>query len=366
MCGLYGFSRSSDITRRMTLPLAIFMAERGHDSWGVTDGIDIFKDRACILESFEEFELEAPFYHTRAASVGAVTQANAHPFEFINTNTNKRIIGMHNGHVINHLKLKHQYEERKGFDVDSMHIFAHLVMDQPLIEIQGWGAVAWYETNTTTPNAPPVPYWSKFGNVDNLHIYELPEVGGLVFASTRRAIEIAANLAGTKLGTSYLIKDRHKYGIETTPAGNHVLVDWGKLDWGTDTNADEWEFVDGHYVHQPKKKESGTSSFGYAGSRCARGVNDQSASAIVNSHVRALTAPIHCATRACNTPLTDRDEFFCADCFRRLKIQWFGISEGDGDDPGDVTAEHPIAAATASEDILEAEILAHFGTGVDC
>src|SRR5579863_1852053 len=174
MCGIFGFDRTNETTRLMTPSLAIAMEMRGHDSWGVTDGDFIFKEAKAITEGFQDFELEGPIYHTRAASVGGVSQRNAHPFDV--TSVDVREVGIHNGHIHNYQHLKEKYK-RKDLQVDSEHIFHHLAEGLPLDDIHGWGAVAWFMRKGNRVRR----FMSKFGAWDNLHIAKMAD-GTLVFA----------------------------------------------------------------------------------------------------------------------------------------------------------------------------------------
>src|SRR5580698_6744639 len=111
MCGIFGFSRTDEVTRRMTGILADRMESRGHDSWGVTDGDFIYKETGRITEGWQELDLEGPTYHTRAASCGAVSERNAHPFDFTGSN-GLRVVGVHNGHISNWQSLKTKHNRK--------------------------------------------------------------------------------------------------------------------------------------------------------------------------------------------------------------------------------------------------------------
>jgi len=228
MCGLYGFSRTTENTQKMNGILAYAMSMRGKDSWGVTDGTMVFKKVGDITDTFVEMNYDAPLYHTRAHSVGAVTHRNAHPFAF--ETASRHVIGAHNGFVSNCQALKAKYE-RKDAEVDSEHIFMHIAEGKPVEEIAGWGAVIWYETDKLTGDQ--VRYFSKFGNQDNLHFAQLT-TGEIVFASTEMAIEMAARLAGCEVHTFYEVEEKEKYFIEQVANGRDELhmVEGGRLPWG--------------------------------------------------------------------------------------------------------------------------------------
>lgn len=226
MCGIFGFDRTNENTRRMIPLLAVAMELRGDDSWGVTDGHVLFKHPHGILQSYVDHgDLESPTYHTRGASVGAVSERNAHPFEYVSLDNAKVVVGVHNGHINNHSELKKKYEaQRKDFEVDSENIFAHLAEGLPLKEIEGYGAVVWYEYPFGKPEER-VQYISCFQN-PAMHVAKLKS-GEIVFASTDTAIKTAVRLAGLTIDTFYEIKQHQKYRVALGE-----IYDEGEFKWG--------------------------------------------------------------------------------------------------------------------------------------
>src|SRR6185369_5475907 len=115
MCGIFGFSNTTPLTRLMTPTLAICMEQRGDHSWGVTDGEAIYKRKGSIIDTFEDCDFDGPVDHTRMATVGVVSDRNAHPFRY----EGKYIVtGVHNGHISNYAALKERYKNRSTFEVD--------------------------------------------------------------------------------------------------------------------------------------------------------------------------------------------------------------------------------------------------------
>jgi hypothetical protein len=216
MCGIFGFSHLTPTTRAMAPFLAWEMEDRGHDSWGATNGTDVVKVMGPITDSYayhmdEINAWDRAIYHTRASSQGSVCVENQHPFTFSKSDAagkwQRTLIGIHNGIVSNHYQLNQKYG--RGFAVDTMHIYKHLTDRIPTGEIQGYGNLAWYEMNPTTPEG--VLYLMRF-NSDNLHVARMG-TDELVFCSTKDPIERAAAMAGTNIRTFFKLEEEHPYYI---------------------------------------------------------------------------------------------------------------------------------------------------------
>ena len=223
MCGIFQFSRTTPTTSKMTGPLAIYMEARGVDSWGASDGTLTHRSLGPITDFWSPQDvrnMNGPIYHTRHASVGAKTLRNAHPFEFAKPDGGK-IIGVHNGHIDNWHVLKHKHS-RETLECDSEHIFMHLAEGKSLADLDGWGAVIWYDIE---PTGKKRKFCSRFGNQDNLHVAELAD-STIVAASTEDSILVAARFAGIPIKQFFQIKEKVKYEILPKDFLEHQELDW--------------------------------------------------------------------------------------------------------------------------------------------
>ena len=240
MCGIAGFSHTTDVTQAMLPHLLWEIEDRGRDSWGATDGTNIIRRLGAVTSSFydhkEEINTwERGIFHTRAASHGSVTIENQHPFVFDEgepgTPTWKRtIVGIHNGIIANHQQLNTRYS--RGFDVDSMHIFKHLAERRPTGELQGYGNLAWY---TSTPEYPEgILHLCRF-NSDALHIARLT-TGEIVFCSTPDPIRRAAYMVGVGIKTFIATEEEQVYYIKFDGSEPSMFKSQQKLPFGTRTS----------------------------------------------------------------------------------------------------------------------------------
>lgn len=149
MCGIGGFSFKQDMFSEgqraiLAATLGRLNDRRGGTSWGIyipdEKNYRIIKGLGTIAENVHRMVgLDEVMLHTRLKTTGEGSVQNAHPFTIGN------IIGSHNGVLNNHYELNNRYS--RSFEVDSMHIFAHLNEDKPLDEIKGYGTIQWVEKN---------------------------------------------------------------------------------------------------------------------------------------------------------------------------------------------------------------------------
>lgn len=190
MCGLFGYQLSAEFPAHQRGVLGYLLGRsaesRGHHACGFAgyngEQITINKEQG----SFTTSKLPATMGeyltiigHTRYATVGAHTVDNAHPFRY------KHVIGAHNGGIFNHIELDKQYEER-NFTVDSQHLIAHIADEADMAELEGYGAVTWYDTRD-----PGAVYLCRMSASGDLDADVLPDGQGIVWASTRGILSAA-------------------------------------------------------------------------------------------------------------------------------------------------------------------------------
>lgn len=228
--------------------LAYEMESRGRDSWGCTNGREHIRHLGPVSKTWNESMpawIDWPYgiFHTRAASTGAVTIDNQHPF--IIDRDGVRIVGIHNGIVSNYDALNKKYS--RTFDCDSPHIFMALAGFSPTNEVCGYGNVAWYEVDLENHDTTPELHFVRF-NGDNLNIAALVS-GEIVFASTPESIKKAAMWAGGEVRTFYQVQGDREYivNVDEKDPDKHVLVEGRRLPFGNRTSYTEYPGHSGNY-----------------------------------------------------------------------------------------------------------------------
>lgn len=136
--------------------------------------------------------------HTRYATVGAQTQANAHPF-YIHP-----VVGAHNGAVYNHHELKKLYPERTEYEVDSQHLIAHIAADLPLTDMHGYGAVTWYDLRR-----PGIIFLCRLSMAGELEAEVLDGGAGVIWASTTTILSSALGAVGWYTKSKKFVLEAH-------------------------------------------------------------------------------------------------------------------------------------------------------------
>jgi glucosamine--fructose-6-phosphate aminotransferase (isomerizing) len=133
MCGIFGYVGVEADTGEMVLSALRRLEYRGYDSWGVGVGCDgtiaIEKQVGKIGTAVVDLPAaEIGFGHTRWATHGGVTQANAHPM----SDASGRLAVIHNGIIENHRQLRDRLTA-KGYSFRSetdTEVVVHLVADR--------------------------------------------------------------------------------------------------------------------------------------------------------------------------------------------------------------------------------------------
>lgn len=224
MCGLAGTSFYCPDTHRFLEFASYHMEDRGDDSWGLTNGRRSVRRVGPVSGGFHVPEWvgegDAVAVHTRAASVGSVTEENQHPFEVVGDKVG--VLGMHNGAIRNHFELKGKWGV--DYPVDSQYLMHALAHNKPLTELHGWGAVVWWCWLTDKADGPRQLMFMRF-NTEALHIAKvllpqegegMPPVQALVWASTEEALCRASRIADLDVKFHYKVKANtlYRYGAD--------------------------------------------------------------------------------------------------------------------------------------------------------
>jgi len=219
MCGICGFflkktkGRQNFQEKKAFIEQGLYMnALRGWDATGLAMIGDpakipiVFKKAmpACDFISLKQTQklvdniddYQAVLGHCRSATLrGNAQNQNAHPFQF------DHITLIHNGHVNNWRALGAQCD----IDVDSAHVAAAMAQngEQDTLErIQGDYALVWHNAKDQTVN-----FTRNAGRP--LHFVELPEWGGIAFASEYEMLGCLLSRNGIKIS-----KDKFRWPVE--------------------------------------------------------------------------------------------------------------------------------------------------------
>ena len=132
MCGIFGYiGKASDAPSKVFEGLRD-IEYRGYDSWGVASwnmesGIwNLEKKIGFLPESFNAPKSSVAIGHTRWATHGGATEANAHP----HLSCDGKIVLVHNGIVENYLELKKEIINHQIKSETDSEIIIHLIEDE--------------------------------------------------------------------------------------------------------------------------------------------------------------------------------------------------------------------------------------------
>lgn len=133
MCGIFGYVGVSTDVGAAVLDALKTLEYRGYDSWGMAVGVDdtlaVTKQPGRISVASVDFpDSDIGFGHTRWATHGGVTQANAHP----HLDCSGRIAVIHNGIIENFRELRDEVAAKGHVlrsETDS-EVIAHLIEDE--------------------------------------------------------------------------------------------------------------------------------------------------------------------------------------------------------------------------------------------
>jgi hypothetical protein len=217
VCGIFGFSiplESISPAQRILLAATLGMQndDRGGDSWGaylINGDMRIVRGLGNMAGGLPWHEVMGDTHvlmgHTRKATVGATTIANSHPFEIGN------VVGAHNGWISNHTEMNKKYD--RNFDVDSMHIFAHIQKGWNTNELTGYGAIEY----TNKKRSPLRINLCKFfsGELSIAGIGTPDNTIGVIWSSSERHLDKAMLVAGLdKKVFNYKISSDNVYYAE--------------------------------------------------------------------------------------------------------------------------------------------------------
>lgn len=217
MCGIIGGVGNFGLDgQKMIKMMLMFDQVRGFNSTGIAciddDGVYTYK-KAVHGTDFLEYKQtnslmdcyknKAIIGHNRAATKGAVINANAHPFN------HGDITGVHNGT----LRVQSNLKDWREFDVDSDNIFYNIDecgVDETLKILNGAFTLVWWDEGTDT--------LSLVRNNERPLLYAYTVDGSaLYYASEYWMLEVSAIKCGVKLGD-----------IVKLPVGKLMTIDLGE------------------------------------------------------------------------------------------------------------------------------------------
>ncbi len=131
MCGIFGYLGKRDNALEIVIKGLQKLEYRGYDSWGVTTDINgelfchkkVGKISEANLDDFKDKKAKLAIGHTRWATHGGVTDANAHP----HFDPEKKIAVVHNGIIENYLEIRDELGKENFVSETDTEVIAHLI-----------------------------------------------------------------------------------------------------------------------------------------------------------------------------------------------------------------------------------------------
>lgn len=130
MCGIFGYIGSDNDAADKVFKGLIDIEYRGYDSWGVAyfqnDSFKTVKKTGFLPSTFNFPSSNISIGHTRWATHGGVTEANAHP----HSSCDNKLVLVHNGIVENYQELAGELKDHIIKSETDTEIITHLIEDE--------------------------------------------------------------------------------------------------------------------------------------------------------------------------------------------------------------------------------------------